>query len=212
MNLARPSFHKLPIPRRRPALQAALILGCLLSAHDLFAERYLASAEAQKLCFPQASHFEELVIRFTPEQVKAIEKRSSLKVPNLGNRLWVARRDTNLLGVLLIDQVLGKHELIDYAVAINPAGHVLQIEVLQYRESHGREIRGQKWREQFAGKNLAAPLKLHDDIYNISGATISCRHVTEGVKRLLATYEVVVRPRLLPAGRLPDATAPPARR
>jgi FMN-binding protein len=44
--------------------------------------------------------------------------------------------------------------------------------------------------EQFVGKTASAPLKLDADIRNISGATLSSRHVTEGVRRLLATYEV----------------------
>ncbi len=32
-------------------------------------------------------------------------------------------------------------------------------------------------------------MKLDADIRNISGATLSCRHVTEGVHRLLMVYE-----------------------
>ena len=86
----------------------------------------------------------------------------------------------------VIVNTLGKHEVIDYAVAIAPGGQLLQLEVLEYRESHGSEIRGAKWREQFKGKHAQSPLRLHDDIYNLSGATISCRHVTEGIKRVLA--------------------------
>jgi hypothetical protein len=31
-------------------------------------------------------------------------------------------------------------------------------------------------------------LRLEEDIQNISGATLSCRHITEGVRRLLALY------------------------
>jgi Na+-transporting NADH:ubiquinone oxidoreductase subunit NqrC len=34
---------------------------------------------------------------------------------------------------------------------------------------------------------------LNEGITNISGATLSCRHVTEGVRRVLATYEVCLK-------------------
>lgn len=169
------------------------------------AERYLTVAEAQKLSFPEADRFEEQVVRFTAAEKSRIEKKSGVKVFNRGNRLWLAWQGTNLLGVLLADHVLGKHELIDYTVALAPGGAVRQIEVLEYRESHGYEIRGPKWRDQFKGKTADAKLKLNDDIFNLSGATISCRAVTQGVKRLLATYELVVRPRLPVAGGLPDS-------
>ena len=52
-----------------------------------------------------------------------------------------------------------------------------------YRETYGYEIRNDKWRAQFVGKNANSKLKLDDDIKNISGATLSCRHITDGVKR-----------------------------
>jgi Na+-translocating ferredoxin:NAD+ oxidoreductase RnfG subunit len=172
------------------------------------AERYLTAEEARQLCFPSADAFEEQTARFTPEQKKAIEKKSGVKVRSLGNRYHLARQGTNVLGVLVVDHVLGKHEIIDYAVAITPTGAVAQVEILEYRESHGMEIRGEKWRAQFHGKTPAAKLKLNDDIYNISGATISCRNVTEGIKRVLATYDLVLRPRLAGSDRVPDPARP----
>jgi Na+-translocating ferredoxin:NAD+ oxidoreductase RnfG subunit len=110
---------------------------------------------------------------------------------------------------MVVDHVLGKHEIIDYAVAISPKGIVAQVEILEYRESHGMEVRGEKWREQFKGKSSEAKLRLNDDIYNISGATISCRNVAEGVKRVLATYDVVLRPQLGLPERLPHSADMP---
>jgi len=38
-----------------------------------------------------------------------------------------------------------------------------------------------------------SPLKLDRDIKNISGATLSCRHVADEVKRLLAFYEIALK-------------------
>ena len=37
-------------------------------------------------------------------------------------------------------------------------------------------------------------LKLTEDIKNISGATLSSRHITGGVKRLLSTYAITIAP------------------
>ena len=173
-----------------------------------FAERYLTADEAQKLCFPQADRFEERVHQFTAEQKKAIEKQAGSPVRLRGQRYWIAHQGTNILGVVVADHVLGKHEIIDYAVAIAPDGQVLQIEILEYRESHGYEIRGAKWRGQFKGKTTKDKFRLNGDIYNISGATISCRSVTDGIKRVLATFELVLRP-ALPVDRVPDKSPAP---
>ncbi len=189
----------------------ALLLALLFtSIHHSHAERYLTAAEAQKLCFPQADRFEERVHLFTANQKTAIAKQSGSPVRQRGQRYWIAHQGTNVLGVLVADHVLGKHEIIDYAIALAPDGTVLQIEILEYRESHGYEIRGDKWRDQFKGKTTKDKLRLNGDIYNISGATISCRSVTDGIKRVLATFELVLRP-ALPAARVPDQPAPAKR-
>jgi len=96
-------------------------------------------------------------------------------------------------GWFLVDQVIGKHEFITYAVALTAEGAVAGLEILDYRETYGGEVRNEKWRAQFAGKTAVAPLKLDHDIKNISGATLSCRNLTDGVKRLLVTYDLVLR-------------------
>ena len=44
-----------------------------------------------------------------------------------------------------------------------------------------------------SGKTSQSTLKLDRDIKNISGATLSCRHITDGVKRLLAFYEIALK-------------------
>lgn len=189
----------------------SVALGLFLTgASSVWAERFLTVAGAQKLCFPTATGFEAHTIRFTSEQITAIKKQSDGRMLNAGNRVWLARAGTNLLGVVLLDYVFGKHEVIEYVVAVSPTGLVQRVEILVYRESYGGEVRNTKWRDQFKNKTAAAPLKLNEDIYNLSGATMSCRHVTAGVKRLLATFELVVRPQLLADGLPKPVAAAPA--
>jgi Na+-translocating ferredoxin:NAD+ oxidoreductase RnfG subunit len=71
-------------------------------------------------------------------------------------------------------------------------GHVRGIEVLVYRETYGYQIREADWRKHFVGKTAADPFKLDEDIPNITGATLSCRNVMNGVKRLLALQQVAL--------------------
>jgi len=92
-------------------------------------------------------------------------------------------------GYLIIDRVIGKHEAIRFAVGINANGTIKQIEILEYSESYGYEVREASWRKQFIGKSAASPLQLNVDITNISGATLSSRHLTEGVKRIMMMYQ-----------------------
>ncbi len=165
----------------------------LAGSSACYAVQYLSIEQAQKLMFPDAGAFQAAFLSLTQEQSKAIEQSSGTKVRVPEQRVWRAEREDKLLGHFIIDEVIGKHELITYAVAITPDGKVRQVEILAYRESHGYEIRNPRWRAQFVGKDLNDSVILEQDIKNISGATLSCRHVTQGVKRLLALHQIALK-------------------
>jgi Na+-translocating ferredoxin:NAD+ oxidoreductase RnfG subunit len=165
----------------------------LAAAPCSYATTYLSVTQAQKEAFPDADQFVSNNIIFTPAQVTAIQSASGQKVMSRGQQVWNAKRGGKLLGYFILDYVIGKHLAIDYVVALNSSGEVRQVQILTYRESYGGEIRSPDWRKQFIGKTARSRLSLNDDIRNISGATLSSRHVTEGVKRILATYEVCLK-------------------
>jgi hypothetical protein len=188
-------------------LALALLAGLLLlpAAH---AKRYLTREQAEKICFPEADKFEWKSHRYTHAQIMAIRAASGLKVIDPGLWFGVAlQKDGQVLGVLVFDRARGKHEFIDYVIALTPEGKVRQIEILEYRESWGSEVRRDNWRRQFVNKHSKSKLKLHDGIHNISGATISCRNITDGVRRTCHAWHVVLRPALVTAGRLPKLSS-----
>ena len=168
------------------------------------AKVYFTPDKAQKICFPKADRFEQKTVRYSGEQMKAIKKASGVEVQIPGTRYALAWQGKQLAGVVVFDYVLGKSEVIDYCIALTPDGVVKQIEILQYRESHGYEIRRPGWRKQFSGKTSIANLRLHGDIANISGATISCRNITSGVKRVLHTWYLVLHPAIVASTQLSD--------
>ena len=147
----------------RYTLPAAAIVA---AASPAYAMQYLTVEEAQKQAFPSATHFAEVQ----------------------AGRVWKAEAGGRVVGFFIFDRVIGKHLYIDYAVALTPTGAVHRVEILQYRESYGGEIRSPSWLAQFVGKNSGSTLKVNGDIRNIAGATLSSTHVTEGVKRVLAAY------------------------
>ena len=159
-----------------------------LVAPSAFAVTYLDVDQAQKAIFPGKS-FTAANVHLTSEQKKAIEHASGVRVLKDDERVWRVSGG----GWFIVDEVLGKHEFITYALGLTSDGAVRQVEIMEYRETYGYQIRDEKWRAQFAGKNARSTLKLDADIKNISGATLSCRHVTDGVKRLLAFYEVALK-------------------
>lgn len=135
-------------------------------AAPAYAVQYLSTSEAQRQAFPSATRFTEIQ----------------------AGRVWKAEAGGHVAGFFIFDRVVGKHLFIDYAVALSPGGAVQKVEILQYRESYGGEVRDSSWLAQFVGTTSGSSLKINGDIRNIAGATMSSTHVTEGVKRILAAY------------------------
>jgi Na+-translocating ferredoxin:NAD+ oxidoreductase RnfG subunit len=176
---------------RRDHLLPALLAPAALIA-PAYAVDYLTVTQAQAVLFPDATAFAEHAVVLTPAQRKEIKALSGVAQRGDRQAVWKAAKDGAFLGWFLVDDVVGKHEFITYAVAISPAGSVLGIEIMSYRETHGGEVRDATWRANFAGKTLREPFKLDQDVPNISGATLSARNVMNGVKRLLALRQVAL--------------------
>lgn len=170
----------------RPLLLAAAPLAMLAPA--ALATTYLNVEQAQQAIFPGAA-LEPMPLVLSDAQARAIEDSSGVAVRARELRAWRVAGG----GWFIVDEVVGKHDFITYALGIDAAGAVRGIEVMEYRESYGYQIRDPRWRAQFTGKKADAPLKLDRDIANISGATLSCRHIADGVKRLLATRDIALK-------------------
>ena len=158
------------------------------------ATEYLSIEAAQKALFPQADRFNEVVLSLSPAQRERVAALAGPQPPHWSLRAFRALQGDRPLGFVFVDEVIGKEDFITYAVAIDAGGHVSAPEVLAYRESHGGEIRNAAWRQQFAGRQGLDQLRVQTDIKNIAGATLSCQHVTEGVRWLVALWQVALQP------------------
>jgi Na+-translocating ferredoxin:NAD+ oxidoreductase RnfG subunit len=165
-------------------------LAALVAAPAAYAAEYMSIEAAQRAAFPDATAFTPLLLSLDAEaraRLASVAKPPGARDP----RVWRAMDGSRVLGTFYADAVIGKQEYIGYALALDAAGRVLRLDVLDYRETHGWEIRNERWRAQFAGKTVADPVEISRDIANISGATLSCRHVTDGVRRLLALHALL---------------------
>ena len=167
------------------ALIGVAMMGAPLIAH---AKIYTSVEQAQKILLPNKVLTKTPMI-ITDDLQERMRLASSIRHPFQGDRIWKASDGS----WLVIDEVVGKHEMITYAVAINPNGSISGIEILEYVESYGYEVAEVQWRKQFIGKTANDPIKLNQDIQNIGGATLSCKHLTDGVKRIAVLYELAIK-------------------
>jgi Na+-translocating ferredoxin:NAD+ oxidoreductase RnfG subunit len=147
---------------------------------------YLSVEQAQALLFPGQT-LTALPVVLSAAQIAAIEKDSGVRVYAGSLAAWKAAS-----GYFFTDAVIGKHDLIRYAVALTRDGKVRGVEILEYREAYGGEVRNSRWLHQFVGLRHGDSVKIGRGIQNISGATLSSTHVTDGIRRLLATYAIAI--------------------
>lgn len=175
---------------RRSFTKAMSLLAAasMLPAMQVQAKTYLSIDQARKLLWGNAE-MSPVAVELTDAQRESIKEASDVRVRNNKLKAW----KTSDNGWFIVDQVIGKHENIDIAFAYSNEGKVMGMEILSYRETYGYEVANPKWKAQFDGKDHSEHLKLDRQIKNISGATLSCRHVTDGINRLNHTWDQVLR-------------------
>ena len=169
-----------------PFVVAGLVMACAPIIAQ--AKIYLSIEQAQKLIFPRKTLIKNPVL-ITADLQDRMRSASGVRHPFQGDQVWKADDGS----WLIVDEVVGKHEMITYAVGLTPTGSVQSIEILEYVESYGYEVAEAHWRQQFVGKTASDPIKLNQDIQNIGGATLSCKHITDGVKRVVTLYDLALK-------------------
>jgi len=167
------------------AIIGLAIISAPIIAH---AKIYVSAEQAQKILLPNKVLIKSPII-ITDDLQGKMRSASSIRHPFQGERIW----KTTDGAWLVIDEVVGKHEMITYAVALHPNGSISGVEILEYVESYGYEVAEPQWRKQFIGKTVNDPIKLNQDIQNIGGATLSCKHITDGVKRITVLYDLALK-------------------
>ncbi len=150
---------------------------------------YLSVEQAQSTMLPGAKLTPDFRT-LSDEQSRAVAQAAGVSGGSKEVQAW--RTDDGRW--VIVDPVVGKHLPIRYAVTIDAAGALGAIEILEYNEAYGGEVRLPAWRRQFVGKKDADRVEIEHNIQNISGATLSCRHVTDGVRRLLVIRALVLAP------------------
>lgn len=167
---------------------ATLVLVGLPAAHayvDWTADDLLASF------FPAPATIEAVTFAPDPTARAALEATLGYPLPHPSYTLRVGHQGGAVLGYALLDSQVGQHEPIDFGVLLDADGKVRRVEILVYREAYGDGVRAPAFRRQFEGLGVGAPMRPGKDIRVVSGATISTRSISVGVKRacaLVAAY------------------------
>jgi H+/Na+-translocating ferredoxin:NAD+ oxidoreductase subunit G len=149
---------------------------------------YLTKKEALEIAFPGADAIDKERKWLTDEQKTAIAKLSLLEISENRFNFYVGKKDGKPMGYMLIDHIVGKSFPITFMTVLNVDGTVRDVEILVYREPRGWEVRFPSFMSQFFGMNADSDFR---DINSITGATLSVRAITKGVKKAVSAYKVL---------------------
>ena len=168
------------------------------------AEVYLREEESLKIMFPKSNRIRKEVIQLSAEKKFLIEERIGWKFPEESFEVYIGETGTQIDGYAVVQNTIGKHKPMTYMVGVDNKGVVSDIELLVFREARGSEVRQKRFNAQYEGKSVLDPVRINKDIFNISGATMSVRSISAGVKRVLVLIDEFY---LKPAGVGSDTLA-----
>lgn len=144
--------------------------------------------------FPGADRVSYAKISLSAAEVATLSQRIGRPIRGEWT-IFSATKGGQAVGYTIVDEVRGMHEPITFATRFTTAGAISRMEVMQYREAYGGEVREQRFLKQFHGKTAASPMRPGRDIVAISGATISSHAVTRGAEESAAVLAHLLQQR-----------------
>jgi Na+-translocating ferredoxin:NAD+ oxidoreductase RnfG subunit len=149
---------------------------------------YLTKKQALEIAFPGADTIEKERKWLTEGQKQAIAKISLVEIEENRFTFFAGKKDGKPMGYMLIDHIIGKSFPITFMTVLNVDGTVRDVEIMVYREPRGWEVKYPSFMSQFFGMNAGSDFR---NINSITGATLSVRAITKGVKKAVAAYKVL---------------------
>ncbi len=118
-------------------------------------------------------------------EIKPVSVMTGGKLTVLPSIEQITDGSGKLLGYAVTEQVVSRSGPFTILVVITPDLCVKKADVLEYRAIQGRKVRSPKFTKQFTGKCAGDTIELDKDIDAISGATLSSRAMTGGVRKAL---------------------------
>jgi H+/Na+-translocating ferredoxin:NAD+ oxidoreductase subunit G len=153
------------------------------------AEIFLTEEDAVALMFPNSERFRKETLQISLEQKAQVESRIGWKFPEDSFEVYIFESGATVDGYAMIHNTIGKHKPMTYMVGVDNKGRVTNVELLVFREARGSEVRKKRFSYQYEGKTVFDPVRINKDIINISGATMSVRSMSAGVKRVLVLVD-----------------------
>ncbi len=174
-------------------IKLALMLAALIGGHSdqalsqLFKSQQAALAEA----FAKSDTVIRKVVFLTDKQVQTIEREAKAKVESKIVTYYQGLSADSTTGTALFEKNIVRTKPETFMAVVNPDGSVRYVEMLAFHEP-AEYLPTSRWFALFKGKFLDERLWPKRGIHGITGATLTVRAITQGVRKSLAIYKVAI--------------------
>ncbi|MDH4300459.1 MAG: FMN-binding protein [Nitrospira sp.] len=153
------------------------------------AEVFMSEEDAVKIVLSKSQRVRKEVLQLTQDKKDLIEQRIGWKFPEEAFEVYVGETGEKIDGYAMVHNTIGKHKHMTYMVGVDATGACSDVELLVFREARGSEVGRKRFNVQYEGKTVSDPIRINKDIINITGATMSVRSISAGVKRVLVLID-----------------------
>jgi len=153
------------------------------------AEVFMSEEEAVKIMLPKSQRIRKEMLRLSQEKKELVEQRIGWRFPEDSFEVYIGETADKVDGYAMVHNTIGKHKHMTYMVGTDPRGYCTDVELLVFREARGSEVGRKRFNSQYERKTVLDPIRINKDIINISGATMSVRSISAGVKRVLVLID-----------------------
>jgi hypothetical protein len=155
------------------------------------AKAFLTQPQALSLAFP-AGGVQRKTVFLKPEQVAQIEALAHAKMDTRIVSFYVSRGPSGVQGVAFFDRRVVRTLPIVYMAVLRPSGAVERVEVMDFEEPDDY-LPSAKWLALFRGKPLSDDLAVGRVIPHITGASLTSQAMNDGLRLIMATYQIAVK-------------------
>ena len=168
------------------------VVALLGSATIAEAQVFYSKAEALQVAFPTADRVETQTFFLTPQQVERVEDLAQTSVDSKLATFHVGYTADTVQGYAFIETHIVRTFPETFLMVVSPDGTLQKLLVLAFYEPP-EYLPSDLWLEQFEQKRLTSSLRLRQDIHGIMGSTLTAQAATQGVRKVLALFQVLIQ-------------------
>jgi hypothetical protein len=180
------------VTRFAPWKVALALSVCLMTPHAVFGTVFFAKDEALHIAFPQGIEVSEKTVVLSSEQREEIERISQAKVSSGLFHFFEGRQNGEVTGYAVIDSRVMRTNLAVYMVVLSKTFAVEKVvllafnEPLEYQPTDG-------WLKYLEGNQPIDEIAPGQGVPPIAGSTLSVHGLSDGVRVVRASFEVVLK-------------------